>query len=166
MMKKGPFWILIRPYQRFRADLGTERVFSGNNGCHQPKSNFYPGLPTLIHFAWDSKLDHLSEKCLRFLPHIYQSHISYHWAKIGPFPISRDCPNSEVGKSAFTQNTLLPFKTNNERTMKTNAFWHKLTSGRRLLWSTMPWRPLSNYPVGRGGLIGLVSSLSTLLRIA
>ena len=26
-------------------------------------------------------LDHLSEKCLRFLPPFHQSHICYHWAK-------------------------------------------------------------------------------------
>ena len=39
------------------------------------------------------KLDHLSEKCLRFLPHFHQSHICYIIEpKIAPFPISRNCP--------------------------------------------------------------------------
>ena len=45
------------------------------------------------------KLNHLSEKSLRFLPHFHQSHICYHWAKNCPISNLKQLPHSEVGKS-------------------------------------------------------------------
>ena len=46
------------------------------------------------------KLDHLSENCLRFLPHFHQTHICYHWAKNCPIynPTQFQLPHSEVGR--------------------------------------------------------------------
>ena len=166
-MTLSKIWGLIEA--PLKSHLGTERVLSGNEGRHRPKSNFCPGLPTLIHFVWDSrncpiKIGPFEWEVLDiFAPY---SPASYMLSLRQIWPISNltQLPQLWGWRVCFYPKYIIAIY--NKEQEKTNAFWHQLTSGRRLLWSTMPWRPLSNYPVGRGGLIGLVSSLSTLLRIA